>query len=106
MLRKRYDGCGMGVNCPTNAGATSSGPTKRGGLAQGRAGDPLHSVQRMPVAGTTEGISTVLDGSAAQSPGEGESPKVRLVERAPHHSRCFASAFFYQERRPYDASDL
>src|SRR5229473_4795631 len=29
-----------------------------------------------------------------------------LVESPPHHSRCFASAFFYRERRPKAAYAL
>jgi hypothetical protein len=33
------------------------------------------------------------------NPGEGDSPRAESVESPPHHSRCFASAFFYQRRR-------
>jgi len=38
------------------------------------------------------------------NPGEGDYPQVGPVERAPHHSRCFTSASFYQKRRPQAAS--
>src|SRR6202008_1224281 len=53
----------MGTDCPADAGAASFGPAKGGGLAQRSAGDPLHFVQRMSVAGTAEGISPIFDGS-------------------------------------------
>src|SRR4029079_16861854 len=55
-LRKRYDRYGVGTDCPADASATSSGPSQRGGLAHDSAGDSLHSVHRMPVAGTAEGV--------------------------------------------------
>src|ERR1700741_3348713 len=62
-LRKRSDRCGMGTDCSENAAATAARATTAGRFAGGRAGDLLHSVHWLPVAGFAKRVSTLFDSS-------------------------------------------
>src|ERR1700683_614575 len=61
-LRKRPDRCGVGIDRPKDAAAAGTGAPAGGRFARGRAGDLLHSVHWLPVAGLAKRIPALLDG--------------------------------------------